>query len=834
MKIITTRNAEIRPTRSIFPGLLILFFFAWILTACGGIPSPVPTDTQTPEVHTPTPVSSPTPDLAPTETGDQNQPSSESLTPTATPVPVTTPAAGADSYRLQPRDQAAALRILKESQDVPIPEEYQDLREFYQVSLIDEIWLDFPGLREDPALNLQMAKIKGLAQTYFSTYGLIHDHSVEPYRQLMENELNKKGSKELYIPDILIKKQGGNAYFETAVSQKLFDQNTSALVIKVYSYVGWDFFIIRLDASGHFSVLALYPEWERESWSDETFQITDLNANNRDEIAVTTDAWGTGFSHFCDRSFKLYEWDGSAFQNIMSDPLEAYAGTDTGRCLDISFLPDSRGFKKIQAGTSLNTLCPEAPYIQTVTFHWNGKGFVQEPEQISPAPKAARPTRCTIDWAIKAGPDNNEAMPLLNAALADWPAESNQDWGPAAQDYFRLKLATWNFRRGQINQGLKLLEQVRDHPDAPEYSLPSRVADTFLSTYKKKGVYLAVQDVDALYQTEIDQSSFCGVAGCDIEEMRQSLGFAEHEWDYEIGGRFSDDFQSIDALSMTFNQDQPTTLEDLYIWFEQNQFHPIWSIQTNLDGQGDPDWLVEVENKSNDSKQNELFVTLREYDQIHLFPVNFLPPVFLSSEEDESSTLRRFQNLYTDPGTSPINILQLGSSIYVFRFLSKNGTYKTIDNDLWLIPLSSIQYRQKIQDWKIEGNQLKIQLQQQEEIYTWDSSLSRLIPSGFAPELQEEKTDQAEQALYLDNEPTRSLEILYKLLSTPIWEDCEQSWVTDKITPPRLRPYLQYLLGLAYEQNHQQDKAVQAYWQLWHDYPASPYSLAAQSKLEQK
>lgn len=43
-----------------------------------------------------------------------------------------------------------------------------------------------------------------------------------------------------------------------------------------------------------------------------------------------------------------------------------------------------------------------------------------------------------------------------------------------------------------------------------------------------------------------------------------------------------------------------------------------------------------------------------------------------------------------------------------------------------------------------------------------------------------------------------------------------------------------YLLGLAYERSGDQANAVRTYWQLWHDYPANPYSLAAQSKLERQ
>jgi len=45
-------------------------------------------------------------------------------------------------------------------------------------------------------------------------------------------------------------------------------------------------------------------------------------------------------------------------------------------------------------------------------------------------------------------------------------------------------------------------------------------------------------------------------------------------------------------------------------------------------------------------------------------------------------------------------------------------------------------------------------------------------------------------------------------------------------------PRIWYLLGLGYELNSQENKAVETYWHLWHGYPESPYALMARYKLE--
>jgi hypothetical protein len=44
----------------------------------------------------------------------------------------------------------------------------------------------------------------------------------------------------------------------------------------------------------------------------------------------------------------------------------------------------------------------------------------------------------------------------------------------------------------------------------------------------------------------------------------------------------------------------------------------------------------------------------------------------------------------------------------------------------------------------------------------------------------------------------------------------------------RLKPYVQYLLGVAYEMARQPD---QAYRDLWNDYPSNPFTYVGQQRL---
>ncbi len=98
------------------------------------------------------------------------------------------------------------------------------------------------------------------------------------------------------------------------------------------------------------------------------------------------------------------------------------------------------------------------------------------------------------------------------------------------------------------------------------------------------------------------------------------------------------------------------------------------------------------------------------------------------------------------------------------------------------------------------------------EGYRWDA------------ESQTFKDDLLEYKLFVENDPKTAVEIAQAAL--PIWDRQAKkfaSWDAD---------HHYYLAGLAYQMAGDDQKAAQIYWQLWHDYPESPYALIARAKLE--
>lgn len=815
--------------------ILRLIILSLVLVGCGGIqpgaPSPIPlTITSAPNFASSTPTRTPTDtDTATpnsTVTADLRASPTHLPSPSVTPMPTLINGTGPAAYRLKPWDRVTALRVIREAGDAPLSEDYQDFRGFYQVSMLYEAKLKFPDLREDPGWTDQMASLKGLSFTYFLTYALLHDHAVEPFRRMVETALNDESASLMALGD-WVQSHGAGLVESTWADTRLFGQSGSAMVVEVRANGNLGLLVIRADASGHYSVFALYPEWKLSQWSDETFQLTDLNANGREEIAVTHTNYGTGSSHFCQRSFTLYEWDGVAFRDQMTEPLEVYNGSNDYGCMDISFVPDPRGGRMIQAGIQQNTICADLPYIERTTFRWDGRGFKKQAGPTAQPP--GHSGLCALDWALNAGLKNEDAIRILDDSLGKWPSGAELVWGQAGRDYLRMKLAVWNIRRGHLDAGLDLLRQVRDHPEAPAYPLPARVAFVFLSTYDAEGLYSAVQAVDALYLAEWNQVNNNCLSVCKVDQLREKWGFAEPEWESEFGLGFVDDFDLIRSPLIALKQISPSSLDELRIWLERNRLQYAWAEQGNLDGQGEMDWLVEIVKDDNMYDDHQLYAFLRQNGRVE--PV-VLDQIYL--HENNTSENRRWQSFQPSPGVPPVNILQNGSDLYAFRLVQSGGTYQMVvdENSATISPHGDEKDRVQVRDWKIDGRRLVVQYEGREAVYTWDPAQGRLVPTGFAPDLQEENVYQAEQALYIDNNPAKALEILHGLLGARIFENyiwIEGAGITN---PPRLRPYMEYLLGLAYERSGDDANAVRAYWQLLHDYPDNPFSLAARSKLE--
>ncbi len=96
-------------------------------------------------------------------------------------------------------------------------------------------------------------------------------------------------------------------------------------------------------------------------------------------------------------------------------------------------------------------------------------------------------------------------------------------------------------------------------------------------------------------------------------------------------------------------------------------------------------------------------------------------------------------------------------------------------------------------------------------------------PTGWSYSNELRNLHLAEDMLFVEQNTQGAIDILQPLLNAEVSAGYQYDFATST----------RYLLAVAYELAGDTDQATQFYWQLWHAYPNSPYTLIIQRKLEQ-
>jgi hypothetical protein len=108
------------------------------------------------------------------------------------------------------------------------------------------------------------------------------------------------------------------------------------------------------------------------------------------------------------------------------------------------------------------------------------------------------------------------------------------------------------------------------------------------------------------------------------------------------------------------------------------------------------------------------------------------------------------------------------------------------------------------------------------------------IPEQISPAvLIRQNFDQLREMFYAGENPLKVKDGLLSLQESPdfVCDLREESYLLDWQYPSYC-PDFYYLLGLTYELSGDQGSAVRTYWQVWRDYPNSPFAHMVQFKLE--
>lgn len=564
-------------------------------------------------------------------------------------------------------------------------------------------------------------------------------------------------------------------------------------------------------------------------------EVSDYNGNGQPEIVVMTYFHGSGSSTGEYYRIYIYEWRSSAQQFIDLAENVPELGLDLDARPGFEYTdeypwpwyfgpPDANGVKALTAQLryTLGEGCPDLG--DTITYLWNGVQYHWAGEVFTSL-DSSLPKTCQIAWALLRGSQDEQALAVLQTALEDGSADIAKTWGPAIKDYIRLQLGMLYALHGQRQMAVQALQTVRDQPEHPEFSMASQLARTFLDAYPaEQSVKACIQTVrflnDALSK-QIHQSRNFGYYLHD--SILGKWGFDDPNWVYN--GSSVCDIQA--AFRQSILNQNPQDLDQFVLWLNRTGInHEI--VQTaDLTGDGTQDWIAILQISSRFLVNIEwpVWVIVRDrggLDSVVVDTFNKWP------EDPGGATLT---TLRPDPALLPVAVLTQGKDLIVFRLtqaeqlgvevLFNNKSRRDIDH-------VSVDSTRDMITIFYQGNESVSQY-----LYTWVPELQTFNFPEFAPTPRdpfEEKVNRIENKLFSEAHPAEVISPLDALLAGDIRES--QNNGSGSSSPPTIRPYLQYLLGLAYELTGDEANAVHTYWRIWHDYPNNPYALMARHKLE--
>lgn len=686
---------------------------------------------------------------------------------------------------------------------------------------------------------------------------------VENFRSELEKKLNQ-------TPDMLITRTALDSIISSQLQQNdiqvmsvipadnLLGDGSPGWVLDIRNSNYGGIILALTGKPGEYRVVSPHENWTKAWWSDYQVFVYDLNTNSVPEIAFQESTWGAGMTHHCGEYFELYEWNGKSFTNLIPD-IGTSANTYSGGCLGFEIVDGSNGTKAIITGYLVGSSCLCCNYgggagvgslVIERRYEWNGTFFaLASIETLSledSMPDELSMNKCTLSWVNEAGAANGQAFQLLPILLAETNPELTDgfrdQFGPAYLDYFMFKLGTWYAMRGNQPKALDLLNQVRNNPLNQNYDAASQLADAFLQGYPGTSTYagcLAAGKVLDIYSFPGDDHHFL-----DDMAMRDTWGFSDSQWSLGraitlySGSLVREDPLNVCSLATAFllsvqKQSFVNTVA-LTQWLDSQQIPYTGLVEGDVDGDGRQDWLILVGTGQNQSFH--LWVLLNKGGSTM--------PLWVSDVHRTMENIPVTWNRFSpNPPATPINVYQLSDGLIIFQVISNNAWtgIDTIQDPIGyyggesLLGFSVIPAKSGLIDSE-NAEELIVRLGESESrdndwyILGWDPEISTLRVVSSPRYNENQQIQEAENLLFNENDPEAAIEIIDSLLNKPFIILDAASLEYDSL--PNVQPYLQYLLGLAYDMAGDEQNAIIAYWNLWNDYPIHPLSYVVQQKLE--
>jgi tetratricopeptide (TPR) repeat protein len=765
-----------------------------------------PTQTQT-TIFTPT--ITPTATFTPLRTS----------TPFPTLVLAITPIGELNDYLLRHWDYQNAMSLIQAMEDYAISRrphqwwEYYDAQDLVQLATLEAL-SRFPTSQYHEIFQWQLAYANAIRFRPSESPDQMIIKNLEEGLNQSKFSLAEVGNHLLYH---------GFKILQTESVYNLFDDGGVSQVIWIstqeYSRDGI-LIALRGNSPGSFQLNKIHSYWIYRGESP-IYRVGDHTMDSVPEIIWQRGSSGLGF---CSGNISILQWDGETFVDLGRGP-----GNVDGLLYDDYCFggwqfgpPDQQGFDTFELEIGNIGL------DQIKKYEWNGERYeLVEWQDNTTFESSDINTYYEIIYFIKLG-DYTTAIEAIQNLISDWTQDDDKLHGPSFHDYLRFQMGYLYFLQFQVDEGKAVLQDLIENPDNPKITTVSEAAQAFINQYTREGeVYTAcdaalsvAKQALAPYMSHPDES---------IPD-----GLFEERWGYNPPYRF-DAFCSLRAAFRTLIDTQaPRKSANMINFLQEIGMDVLENVQMDIDGNGLSDWVLVAET-ANDVVETEIWTILetgKGYIPFHIVDEGHFPPDthreydFPSEFPDIQDVRTLFDvEIYLPPDNDePVTVLRVGDLLYVFRINWRHGmplfheltrTYPLEDVESYSVQRTGSRFEIQVDYLTEEGGK--------REGYEWNTytdsfNLVEELWETPPEETRDEIIVQAENTLLREGNPTEAIPLIQRALDHP-----EDSFI------PRERIY--YLLGLAYELLGDGRNAVQTYWQLWHDYPDSPYALMARHKL---
>ncbi len=781
-------RGEVSPTSTILPTAMGSLTAPSILAASAtpsGAPAPTRTATATRKVTaTPRPTGTPTATWLPTEISmfpvDLYQQSF------ATPTPIDTP----DSHNFKLKEWTASDSITL-------------IQELEQYARANDVCFPFGcnrnGLIEaqapiELALLEAMSRFPEQLDTYQFQWRLAlarvirGSHASDEWLlAALEQILNEK-----HIPieqlDNFVRPYGFQV--TTTVSwgddiervPNLFGNGQTGIIYRLGTQNPWTadglFFAIS-DDHVEYNVIPIYSHWSFDTGEDFLFDTTDHTKNGVSELVFH---FGDHSGSMCQGVIMIFEWQEDRFVelsggNILTESCDGVPAFGN---------PDQNGFDTISTYSPISG--------RTETFGWNGTSYELVSYKYSDSITA-------LPDVIEDG-QYEQATNIIQTTLNDWPPTdsyySEDQLGDSYPDYLRFQLGMIFALQSKAADAKAIFQELVTSPVNPLTLAVSNASSVFLQNYEGDAdVYRACQS--ALKAMEKD------IAPYQDSEGNVSYDDKQKAWGY-------DPFYS-NGLNFLCN---PRPAFGLLVHSIQKASDPVAAIQNagaivrksamlDLDSDGDSDWVLIVERPGRrvGHSRLDLWAIISTPNGFHTQYLDY------AENWSGSDQYNLISIEMTSPNAvdKPLLLVRVGEYFYIFHATVADGALESlydesgirqynvtpgenaIDIELWTLP----------NDWNNPW-----------QVYRWDAQAETFSAVNRLKEM-----------MFFEHNPAGVIPIVPKILNE-----------LKSVEQPDRESYYTYLLALAYDLTGDEASAVQTYWQLWRDYPESPYALIARAKLE--